>query len=105
VVRGPHRSAAGNRSAASARLNADIEDHADPEYDEWDESSDEDDDDEANESSEDFDSDDVVSDDADSDEAPQESEDDRYAHINPALMARLRAKRMRDRQQRLRRSA
>jgi hypothetical protein len=99
-VRGPHRTTAAGRSAASARLHADIEEDADRECDEEGESSEEDEDDETNESSEDIDSDDV-----DSDGAAQESEDERYAHINPALMARLRAKRMRDRQQRLRRSA
>jgi S-DNA-T family DNA segregation ATPase FtsK/SpoIIIE len=98
-VRGPHRSFSGNR-AASARLDAEIEDEADREYDEEDESSEEGEGGEPDESNDDFDSDDV-----DVDEATPESDDDRYAHINPALMARLRAKRLRDRQQRLRRSA
>jgi S-DNA-T family DNA segregation ATPase FtsK/SpoIIIE len=99
-VRGPHRTVAGNRSAASARLHTDIEHEADGEYDEEDESSGEDEGDERDESSDDVDSDDL-----DSDDTAQQSEDDRYTHINPALMARLRAKRLRDRQERLRRSA
>jgi S-DNA-T family DNA segregation ATPase FtsK/SpoIIIE len=99
-VRGPHRAATGNRSGASARLYADIEDDADREHDDGDESGEVDEDDESDESIEDVDSDGV-----DSDEATPDSDDDRYSHINPALMARLRAKRLRDRQQRLRRSA
>jgi hypothetical protein len=42
----------------------------------------------------------------DADEEPATGEgDERYTHINPALLARLRAKRLRDQRQRLRRSA
>jgi hypothetical protein len=45
-------------------------------------------------------------DEADSDDADDAtSDDDRYANINPALLARLRQKRLQDREQRFRRSA
>jgi S-DNA-T family DNA segregation ATPase FtsK/SpoIIIE len=93
-VRGPHRfGAAGGRSAARARLDADREQDADTEYDE------------DEETGEEVDERDDASDDVDSEDAAEQTDDDRYAHVNPALLARLHAKRLRDRQQRLRRSA
>jgi hypothetical protein len=41
----------------------------------------------------------------DGDDAEEPDDDEKYANVNPALLARLHAKRLRDRQQRLRRSA
>jgi S-DNA-T family DNA segregation ATPase FtsK/SpoIIIE len=92
-VRGPHRfGTAGGRSAASAHLEVDTEQDFDREDDEEEETSEEDD--EPDDQCDDAEQNDVETD-----------SDDRYANINPALLARLRAKRLQDRQRRLRRSA
>jgi hypothetical protein len=99
-IRGPHRTPFSNpRSTTSASLMVEPED---------DEAADECDEDGcviAETGTED--SDDEAADSGDGDTASNEdaADDERYAHINPALLARLRAKRLYEQQQRLRRSA
>jgi S-DNA-T family DNA segregation ATPase FtsK/SpoIIIE len=94
---------AGARACAAAGTIEDTGDEeSDAEYDEGDTTSDVDGD-----RSDDAPPDDLnraAGDQAD-DGLDGEPVDEKYAHINPALLARLRMKRLRDRQQRLRRSA
>jgi len=99
-IRGPHRPAAINsRSTTSPSLMVEPGDE---------DAADECDDDGGSFARTDSESgDDDDADDGDVDAEPTEDavDDERYSHINPALLERLRAKRIREQQQRLRRSA
>ena len=99
-IRGPHRAPAKNpRSTTSATLMVEPADEEAP--------------DECDEDGDEVARTDAASDDnkathfrfRDSETTEEGVDDERYTHVNPALLERLRAKRLRDQQQRLRRSA
>jgi S-DNA-T family DNA segregation ATPase FtsK/SpoIIIE len=106
-LRGPHRLRAGIPSAAAEfQVSDDLDDDSDDDDDYQDDCDDE--------GTEDGEADDFEQDDGDEDATDQIAEDeqnddeteaDRYAHVNPALLERLRQQRLRKQRQHLRRSA